>query len=265
MTVLPNQSNETQELDDILEGDYSAFAACEGKAVHVVGGFWSVFVTCAWIVSRCEAFTAAVQLYEKQHCVDQGGTHAAAAWLVLGNVMGRRFDVTLTQALDQLRAAIGDGLIDPGSGYDRQENRERVVERHEWRAMRVAYEAGGTSLVPGVYNLAWPSAGVRSAFPQTTQDEPAPPVRMVRPPERWQAQRVTDEQEELVRFLGFATQHLPGGANPLSKVELLARYQDWHRRNRIRSSMLQRSAFEKWVERYSDGWRVVGRKWELSQ
>lgn len=85
------------------------------------------------------------------------------------------------------------------------------------------------------------------------------------PGARWQKQRVSDQQDQLFRFFGIASQHLPGGSHELNLTNLRARYVEWHTKEKLRSAHLARSAFEKWLTRYRDGWRNEDRRWTLSQ
>lgn len=151
-------------LDDALAGDYEAFAAIESEGQSLEGGFWSAFVACAWVGSRCERFTAAAQVYERAMLVERGGPHSASAWLVLGNVMGKRFGLTTTQATGRIQSAIADRQLSSGVGYDLSGRCNRDIAPAEWLGMEILHDQHGTSLVPGIYRVSWPSADVRSAF-----------------------------------------------------------------------------------------------------
>ncbi len=82
---------------------------------------------------------------------------------------------------------------------------------------------------------------------------------------RWQKQRVSDSQEDLFKFFGFAGKHLPGGSHVLNLSALRGRYVEWHKKENRWPRPLKRSAFEKWLERHKDGWRNESRRWKLSQ
>lgn len=151
-------------LDDTLAGDYEAFAAIESERRELEGGFWSAFVACAWVGSRCTRFTAAAQAYEKAKLVERGGPYSASAWIVLGNVMGERFGVTMSQASDAIKGAIADRILAAGFGYDLASAQSRDIVPAEWLGMKVVHDQHGTSLVPGVYGVSWSSADVRAAF-----------------------------------------------------------------------------------------------------
>lgn len=155
----------SKNVDDALAGDYEAFAAIEDEGQSLEGGFWSAFVACAWVGSRCERLTAAAQVYERAKLVERGGPHSASAWLVLDKVMGERFGVTITQATGRLKSAIADRQLSSGVGYDLTGRCNRDIAPAEWLGMEVLHDQHGTSLVPGIYRVSWPSADVRAAFP----------------------------------------------------------------------------------------------------
>jgi hypothetical protein len=181
------------QVDDALAGDYEAFAAMEAGARELEKGFWSAFVACAWVGSRCEQFTAAVQAYERAKLVERGGPNSASAWLVLGNVMGERFAVTATQAARQIEAAIADNRLSHGMGFDVETGRYREIQKPEWLGMASSHDEHGFSIVPGVYRVSWPSVDVRSAFPASDQiAQPMPPTPSLSPPS--DADRLSQQQ-----------------------------------------------------------------------
>jgi hypothetical protein len=170
-------------LDDALAGDYEAFAAIESEGRELKGGFWSAFVACAWVGSRCTRFTAAAQAYETAKLVERGGPYAAGAWIVLGNVMGERFGVTMSQASDAIKSAIADRILAAGFGHDIGSGQSHDISAAECLQMRVVHDQHGTSLVPGVYGVSWSSTDMRGAFQAEAVpdllEEVAPPVPVV--------------------------------------------------------------------------------------
>ncbi len=207
-----------ENLDDALAGDYETFAAIESEGRALKGGFWSAFVACAWVGSRCEQFTAATQAYERAQMVERGGPYSAGAWLIVGNIMGARFGVTMSQALTQIVDAVADDILSQGMGYDEKSRAYREIGKPEWLGMVSAHDQHGFSVVPGLYRVSWPSVDVRAAFPaiglQPPQLEESAP--MIAPDtddirarqEEWAKSAVdrdvtiTDAREDAVRCLG---------------------------------------------------------------
>ena len=206
------------DLDDMFAGDYDAFVAIEREGRELEGGFWSAFVACAWVGSRCTRFTAAAQAYERAKLVELGGLYASCAWIVLGNVMGERFGVTMSQASGVIKSAIADRILPAGFGLDSTTGQSREIAPAEWLRMTVVHNQRGTSLVPGVYVVSWPSVDLRDAF--QTGDDPFHSQMFATPPpsavdakarqEAWAADAVvrnvtiTDAREDAVQRLGDA-------------------------------------------------------------
>lgn len=151
-------------MDETLADDYEALTKLEVEGERPNEGYWSPFVVGAWIGSRSESFVSAVQKYEREAMCARGGCYSAAAWLTIGNVMGERFDRTLTQSLDDLRLALERGEV-PGGRAKSVHGSPRPVERYEWPEWRVAHNDGGVSILPGLVDFSWPSEEVRKAFP----------------------------------------------------------------------------------------------------
>ncbi|ASJ91258.1 hypothetical protein [Porphyrobacter sp. CACIAM 03H1] len=176
---------EIQNVDDT--SDSEAFESITAGRDDLEGGFWSAFVTCAWVGSRCEAFTAKAQRFECEQRLDRGGVYSQAAWIVLSGAMRHRFGVSGKDALRRLQVAIGDRVLAAGSGLDLETGRSRDITPAEWARMTVIHDQHGTSLVPGVYGVSWSSTDVRAAFPSQAGEatEIAPEPQNHRPLHNW--------------------------------------------------------------------------------
>lgn len=87
----------------------------------------------------------------------------------------------------------------------------------------------------------------------------------VPPPAKWKQQSVTAQQTQVFKFFDVARGHLPGGdREPMSRLGLRKLYLDWSAKQSGRLRPYGRTGFEKMLDRYIAGWRVSGRKWELS-
>lgn len=139
-------------------------------------GFWSPFVTLAWIVSRRNDYVAAVQAYEVEYHANRGSIHSGAGWIVVGDDAGARFGLTLTDASELLREALESGRVDGGIATDRM-GHTRKIEVFEWTKWSCAFVHEGISLLPGLSDFKWPASAVRFAFPvratSTTTTTPA--------------------------------------------------------------------------------------------
>jgi hypothetical protein len=87
-----------------------------------------------------------------------------------------------------------------------------------------------------------------------------PKAVMGQPPkERWQQQRVSEQQKVAFEFLEKCRKHPPKDWH-LGPIAQHAKYVEWAERQK--DEPLGRTAFGKWAKRYADGWRVAGSKWE---
>lgn len=217
-------SEEAREnLDDALAGDYEAFAAFESGGSGLEGGFWSAFVACSWVGSRCERFTGAAQAFERAKLVERGGARASGAWLSLGNIMGERFGVNMTQAAGKIKSAIADRVLSAGVAYDLAARQNRDVAAAEWLGMAIAHDQHGTSLVPGLYSVSWSSLDIRTAFSARSGSVAQEPVieqrlsdaeALARCDQLWLAGHDTYEIEKIIvadpRYAGFKAETLRG-------------------------------------------------------
>jgi len=151
--------------DKIHEGSYEEIEALEQAEVPLRRGYWSPLVAGAWIASRSQRFTSAIQLFERQRHCERGHAHSWTAWLTVGDLMGKRFGMTLTGALDLLREALETGNIAGGKGVSGPTKKVRLIERHEWTQWSVAHNSGGVYVLPDTFDVAWPSEAVIEAFP----------------------------------------------------------------------------------------------------
>lgn len=156
--------------DETLSGEYEVLERLEAEGECPAEGYWSPLVAGAWIGSRSDSFVAAVQRYERNMHCDRGGAYSSAAWWSVGNLMGKRYGVTLTESLDRLRVALERGLIVGGKARPPLGG-PRLVDRHEWTAWRTGHNNEGVSLLPGLVDFGWPSENIRQSFPAATQEQ----------------------------------------------------------------------------------------------
>lgn len=90
-------------------------------------------------------------------------------------------------------------------------------------------------------------------------------VRQGDMPTRWQFQRPNAQQRQLFAFFEKARQHMPGGSREKSKAGLRLEYNSAISAGKIEGGALGRSAFEKWLDRWKDGWRPSPNGWALPQ
>ena len=90
---------------------------------------------------------------------------------------------------------------------------------------------------------------------------PPPAARAQVPKERWQQQRVSQQQAAVFKFMEIATTRPMKGE--LGRVARHGRYCEWHAdpTSKQTGKPLGRSAFTKWADRYLDGWRADGSRW----
>jgi hypothetical protein len=151
-----------------FEEDGLAFEDCLNRAGSPTEGYWSIFATLAWIVSRQDRFVAATQLFETERYADRG-VFCAFAWFALGNKAGELFGQTFSDAEAVLRDALQANRLGGGTGIDMRSGECVQIERHQWRLWRRSFEARwGTLLIPGIHDIGWPSEAVRAAFPAST-------------------------------------------------------------------------------------------------
>lgn len=81
----------------------------------------------------------------------------------------------------------------------------------------------------------------------------------------WRKQRISAGQRDLFRFFDAAAPFLPGGSRQLGKTALRQQYESWLAKQTPRGAALRRSAFEKMLDRYQQGWRVTKGQWILSR
>ncbi len=150
--------------------DGEAFNDCLARAGRVREGYWSAFVTLAWIASRCEAFVSATQIYEEENYASRGGLFTAAAWNTLNNEAGSRYGLAMSEAVGPLREALEAGHIPGGIARPQPADRSprskfQPIEPYQWKDWQRAFESDGLSLIPGLVDFAWPAEAVRRAFP----------------------------------------------------------------------------------------------------
>jgi hypothetical protein len=148
-----------------LDEDAAALDDCLNRASMPSEGYWSVFATLAWIVSRQERFVAATQLFEVERHAERG-VFCAFAWHALGNKAGELFGQTFSDSESVLREALQANRLTGGTAIETCSGESVLIERHQWRLWRRVFETRwGTLLLPGFHDFAWPSEMVRLAFP----------------------------------------------------------------------------------------------------
>ncbi len=152
--------------DEVHGKSFDEIEELERSGPYLRQGYWSPLVVGAWIASRSADFTAAIQLFEKQRACERGHAHSGTAWWAAGDLMGKRFGMTLTQAQEQLREALEAGKIKGGTGMSGPQNRSRKIARHEWREWDVGHMHGGVFILPDTHSVAWPSEEVLIEFPE---------------------------------------------------------------------------------------------------
>lgn len=168
-----DQQRSAEETDALMGGDYSRFETLEIDSDLPREGYWSPLVAGSWIGSRSDPFVAAAQKYEKDMLCERGGVYSCSAWLVVGNLMGKRYGISLTQSLNLLREALESGRVEGGKARTPM-GAPRLIERFEWTQWEdTAHNSSGVSLLPGLIDFAWPSDKVRGAFPAHPTSPPA--------------------------------------------------------------------------------------------
>lgn len=190
-----------QDAEDVEHSE--AFEEIAAGSDDLERSFWSAFVTCAWVGSRCEAFTAKAQHFERNEQVDRGGLYSWGAWSVLGGAMRHRFKVSNSDARRLIQNAIAGGALPTGGGVDVETRRRRALTVEEWQEIGL----GGASLVRGVDKIMWSSADVVAAFPalkaKAAEANEAQKTGRARPPvshaalSRWFEQRVAAFESEI--------------------------------------------------------------------
>ncbi len=76
------------------------------------------------------------------------------------------------------------------------------------------------------------------------------------PKERWRQQRLTPSQAAALEFMEIILTNPP--KDPLGPVKLHLKYLEWHKdpKTRRAGDPLKRTAFEKWANRFRNGYRV---------
>lgn len=151
------------ESDDWI--DSKLFNTCEAKAERVREGYWSAFVTLAWIVSRDEKFVAAAQLYESECQAEQSSVHSASAWMTLSSKVCARFNVSILAAEDDLREALESNRLAGGIATETESGRVIEVQRFQWTTCNRSFQTHGAPWGQALGYFHWPSDNVRGAFP----------------------------------------------------------------------------------------------------
>lgn len=77
------------------------------------------------------------------------------------------------------------------------------------------------------------------------------------PKERWQQQRITEQQTAAFEFIEKLRTH-PPRTPPSGPIARYKSYVEWAKKKQLKP--LGRTAFTKWDVRYADGWRLEGGK-----
>ena len=255
---------ENMPTDCVVDWDHRAFEERmdRAKQLRPREGYWSPFSTLGWIASRSEQFLAATQLFEEETYANRGSLFSASAWWTIGNEAGARFGMTLTGASDPLREALESGAILGGVARNFSSGEMEEIKPHQWTDWAVAYKHQGLQLLPGYVDFKWPADAIRSAFPsleiESESIAPQPSAFSGRG-------RPTPRQQEAFKFFGLAQQYLKNGSRPLSATDLRAEYnKQFGDGGRLKGKPLNRSTFEEMLGRYHDGWRIDGRRWQMS-
>jgi hypothetical protein len=256
-------------LENGFPSDFEIFEDCLSSAGSPREGLWTFFVVLAWIATRNEKFTAAAQYYCEANSIsaDRGGPHAQGAYDILSAAVAQhQFGMGFRDAQLSLRNALETGNLREGIAKRGSETGRVTISVGDWADWQVTFDYQGISLIPGYYDFRWPSLQVRQAFPPMPPSECAESDAPRLPSTRWQAQRVSKDQELLFRFFEFAKGHMPGGnREEYSSTKFRKSYNGWLQRNHAKRAPFKRTAFEKWLGRYLDGWRVQDGRWDLPQ
>lgn len=81
---------------------------------------------------------------------------------------------------------------------------------------------------------------------------------------QWQTQRISDAQRHLFAFFQKGPQFMPGGTRVKNPAGLRQEYVAWTKKQTPEIRPLTRTPFEKWLNRWKDGWIPGVRNWEMS-
>jgi hypothetical protein len=259
-----------RQVEDLNDAQNSEFFYGLGVSDgDLVEGFWSAFVTCAWIGSRCREFTAKAQQFERDGLADLGGVYSATAWSVMGGALRHKFGVSDYDALRMVQQAIALNKLPAGGGFDKRAGQRREIANVEWQEMKSPiHDHDGTSHLPGLYNIQWSSADVMAAFPHLPAEADAdaeavsivPLVQSNVAPAspNWARRPAKQRVASLFVFFEKAARHMPGGSDPRSADELFGDYEAWLAKQKDEG--LRRTQFREWWERYVEGWRIGSRQ-----
>lgn len=242
--------------------DHDLFEDCLHRAGKVREGYWSPFVTLAWVATGDEKFLAAVQIFEAETHANRGSLHAAAAWWTIGNEAGERFGATLTMASEALREALETGRCRGGIARDIRSGEVSPIDAHMWPSWSQAYIHEGLSLLPGRVDFKWPSAEVRKVAPIAHHLVGAPSI-VARPAKKYNNRRPTPGQQEAFRFFSLAKAYMRDGSHETDVTGLhriyLARFKDGAKQP-LRGKPLALTQFKECVRRFYVGDRIDPRR-----
>lgn len=157
----------TEKLSDTVHaGAFDRLEAIDASSPQLALGYWSPLVSGAWVSSRCENLTAAIQAFEEEQFVSRGGVYSIAAYWAVSDFLAKRNLINLTFAIGDLITSLEQGVINDATARAGRLNAVRVVQRHEWRDYHgVHHESEGVSLLPNLYDFGFPSEEVMCAFP----------------------------------------------------------------------------------------------------
>lgn len=184
--------------------DSEAFADCLKRSEFLQEGYWSAFVSAAWIATLDTKFTAAVQMFECERLGGRGGLFTDSVWLTIEHEAAERFGQSIGAALDEsLRAALERNEVKGGVALLAGSTELKPIERHEWLAWRRQTTRQGLSLLPRLVDFRWPSEEILREFPGGYLPKPiAKPVRITtkEDAEEWYSRRYADALERGIRY-----------------------------------------------------------------
>lgn len=152
-------------MDELLQGDYSAFDECVVRATKPSQGYWRPSSTLAWIGTRDDKFLAGTQLYEMERRSNQHGDDGWGVWLVVRRKLEMATGQSAESVERDLRDALESGAIPGATAVSRNTGLRVTVGREHWPEWRPSFESWGHALLPGHFDFQFPANEIQAEFP----------------------------------------------------------------------------------------------------
>lgn len=139
-------------------------------------GIWSIWSCLAWVATRSEQMTAAVQLQEQQQDLNDDATQAAGFFLDLGANCSLYFGTDLLEAEDQIREGFAQGVFELSGMSMSTGRRERLdpFQAAEWTR---EISKQGVNYIPGYTRLAAKADDIVRTWPNEERSSRTPTDR----------------------------------------------------------------------------------------